>query len=1053
MDTVITFEPPTVALHNGVADQFHSLGLDFGFPPYNALPASSQIPGGLDNDLPVVVAAPAGYPGTQVAALVTPTEFAQAQAFGIFTGFHQHVKATLGSFVPESCTVTLIAYDINGVQVGSATATVASSTPPAMLEAASTNSTPNIAYFLIQAGENTVPLWMGNISFDPGGSSPDFNWVTTPLVYVAQGASATETLLLNRLGNSSGDIQFALTGLPSHLSASFSPNPAAGTVSATNLTIAAGGNAAIVNNASFTISATPSSAAVGPQQRNASGQLNVLPPIQLSVPGPSTLQIFPCTWLTIGPAYVGFGPGTTGTIALSISGLPANASYTITPDTIQSSENPVPLVYISILANGGINGPVQIQVMAQSGAQTIAVPLTLQPVGAFITSSPVFAATPQALQPGDTISISGHGFCPGSTVRFGNDVAVVAPISITPSEITAIVPQYATTGQASATPFPFGVIPPNGTSADLIPAPELCLIDSFRNIIGFSFMNGPYGTVTLSQIQELFLSTGSAAKIFAAMAQAFIDAGSGDVCFGMCLATQRLYQDDTGALAAGFPPNLPTSAFGLTGPDDAGGPSASLQQYIRSQHLAQLSEEYLSAYLTAAVLKSNATSFELRQNIATCLQRTIPNGSQTIPFPDYPLVAMRQGLGSGHVVVAYEIVDQAGGAFDILVYDPNDPFTPIPSVKDSQGGEDSDTTGQAHQFRVDHCTIHVTGDGHWAYAPQSDSGTVDELTPVSSTIIPLHPTMLGTTADLVIAGSTVSLAALGAEVGSLLGPVGAVIGGLLGAVAGFISGLGQVLGSISIFDRRPAQVGTAATDRPVSRSALVRTTQLSNNNGHALFDPDRKTNRNPRTRLLATPFAPTGSGSQNQEVFIVSKCDQYRHAVTGIGSGKYGMVLLGGSYIVEMSTSTSPDQKDEFTFDMATGELGFRTGAESAPLTVEVLAQLPDGSMRLAVLATTASSIGNESIDFNLDCGTLTFTHHGPAATYFLVLGSVAADGRVSTFYSGMERIEDGYTIGYTPIDWSSLNGVNVTTDVPLTTRILPPRGLPGFTIDCIRRE
>jgi len=414
---------------------------------------------------------------------------------------------------------------------------------------------------------------------------------------------------------------------------------------------------------------------------------------------------------------------------------------------------------------------------------------------------------------------------------------------------------------------------------------------------------------------------------------------------------------------------------------------------------------------------------------------------------------MRQGLGSGHVVVAYEIVDQAGGAFDILVYDPNDPFTPIPSTDDAQGGEDSDTTGQAHQFLVDHCTIHVTGDGHWSYPAQQDTGTVDELTPVSSTIIPLHPTMLGTTADLVIAGSTVSLAALGAEVGSLLGPVDAVIGGFLGAVAGFISGLGQILGSISIFDRRPSQVGTTSSDRPEIGPALIRTTQLSNNNGHALFGPDGKPNRNPQTRLFATPFAPSGGVPTNQEVFIVGKCDQYRHAVTGIGSGNYGMVVLGGSYIVEVSTTTSPNQNDEFTFNTTTGAVGVRTGAESAPLRVEVLAQLPDGSMRLAVLAMTTSSIGRESVHFSLDYSTLTFTHHGPATTYLFVLGSVGSDGRVATFYSGMERVEDGYTTGFTPIDWSSLNAVKVTTEGPPTTRIFPERGLPGFPVDCFRRE
>ena len=49
MDIVITFEPPTIGLGVGIENQFHSLGVDFEFPPYNALPTTSQIPGGVDD--------------------------------------------------------------------------------------------------------------------------------------------------------------------------------------------------------------------------------------------------------------------------------------------------------------------------------------------------------------------------------------------------------------------------------------------------------------------------------------------------------------------------------------------------------------------------------------------------------------------------------------------------------------------------------------------------------------------------------------------------------------------------------------------------------------------------------------------------------------------------------------------------------------------------------------------------------------------------------------------------------------------------------------------
>ena len=163
-----------MTLYAGVTSQYHADGIDFGWPPYGALPASSQIPGGVQGAVPIIVAAPANYPAAQVAKLITPTEFTSAEAFGIFAGFHQHVKATVGSFFPENNNVTLTAYDINGVLVASATASIASGRPPAVLQAVSLSATPNIAYFLIVCSEASVPLWIGQVSFDAGATQADF---------------------------------------------------------------------------------------------------------------------------------------------------------------------------------------------------------------------------------------------------------------------------------------------------------------------------------------------------------------------------------------------------------------------------------------------------------------------------------------------------------------------------------------------------------------------------------------------------------------------------------------------------------------------------------------------------------------------------------------------------------------------------------------------------------------------------------------------------------------------------------------------------------------
>ena len=152
--------------------------------------------------------------------------------------------------------------------------------------------------------------------------------------------------------------------------------------------------------------------------------------------------------------------------------------------------------------------------------------------------------------------------------------------------------------------------------------------------------------------------------------------------------------------------------------------------------------------------------------------------------------------------------------------------------------------------------------------------------------------MLGTTADLVVAGSTIALAAFGAEFGSAFGPLGTLIGGVIGAVAGLIRGLLEDLGSLvhlHLFKARSGSPGGLARE---AASMLIKTVQLSNHDGRTLFGPDGRGNRDPKWRLAAAPFAPPGGSPNAGEMFIVTKGDRYQHAVKGIGTGTYGMILL-----------------------------------------------------------------------------------------------------------------------------------------------------------------
>ncbi len=87
---------------------------------------------------------------------------------------------------------------------------------------------------------------------------------------VLQGQSLDDPITVNRLNGSSGDIAMSVSGLPTGMTGTFSPNPVPATASSTKLTVNVAQLApATVDYSNVTITGTPASAAVGPAARTA----------------------------------------------------------------------------------------------------------------------------------------------------------------------------------------------------------------------------------------------------------------------------------------------------------------------------------------------------------------------------------------------------------------------------------------------------------------------------------------------------------------------------------------------------------------------------------------------------------------------------------------------------------------------------------------------------------------------------------------------------------------------------------------------------------------
>jgi endoglucanase len=169
---------------------------------------------------------------------------------------------------------------------------------------------------------------------EPGPPTPDFALSASPAsLSVNRGASGTSTITITRSGGFTGGVTLSASGLPTGVTASFSPNPATGNSSV--LTLSAS-TTATLGVATVTVTGT-------------GGGLTRSTPISLTVTQPATpdfaLSASPTT-LTIIRGASGTSTitvtrtgGFTDAVSLSASGLPTGvtASFSVNPVTGNSS--------------------------------------------------------------------------------------------------------------------------------------------------------------------------------------------------------------------------------------------------------------------------------------------------------------------------------------------------------------------------------------------------------------------------------------------------------------------------------------------------------------------------------------------------------------------------------------------------------------------------------------------------------------------------------------------------------------------------------------------
>jgi hypothetical protein len=649
---------------------------------------------------------------------------------------------------------------------------------------------------------------------------------------------------------------------------------------------------------------------------------------------------------------------TTAAVSLNVGPLPQGVTAALAPSSLPASSAAQQFTLTLTAAPTAPSAAANVEVVAgaagaASGTAVLAVSV-FTPSAPFVSAvSPTAGDVPVFGHAGTSVTVTGGGFPPGTTVTFGQD-SPVTPVSIAGDGMSLVVAVPATAASG-----PLTVTCPSGRAAG---TPEFA-VDNYRNTRGLSWGNSDefqsmvgstysdadatalfgYGACYLDVLGiEVF---NPLVSVFLGLANALLD--SGGQCYGMALASLRFAagQESFSGLplqAAGVEPDGPAGpdAWLLDGPPLGNGTDVSptLATYVHQQHLAQLSQENINNWI--GFHASVTTAAEL---LSVLQQAFTAGGAGGLGA----IVCLNPSTSGGHAVVAYEIAETGGGGFDILVYNPNVPFQPV---------EDTDPVFRAGQ--ASQSVISVQSDGTWTFSELGWTGGIFGITVVPWNAVPPTPTL----------------------------PWAELEAATLAAVV-----LWLVTGDAAV-------------------------TQVSDGHGHSLLS-NGQWNTDPATQLRGVRPLPVfgGLGKTLPPAFASIGSATLTHTITGQAAGSYDLYWVGAGHSVTMTGVPATAGADD-TVQALPGGVSF-TPAEDKTIAVTITGiGTASGLPRTATLRTAAAAGAAAGLAFDAAAETFSYSNaHGPGS-YTLDLSTVGAVGQTVSIASPAPSAGPGGTLTFSPV-------------------------------------
>jgi uncharacterized membrane protein len=299
--------------------------------------------------------------------------------------------------------------------------------------------------------------------------APTFTLSSYGTLVIGQGTSATANIDVNPEYGFSGNVQLAASGLPSGVTASFSPNPATGNAV---LTLAASSTASL-GDYKFTVTGKS-----GSQIATTIVTMAIYVPA-FTVSGPGSMSIgqgtSTTTYVYISPEY-----GFAGNVQFAVSGLPSGVTASFSPNPATAS-SALTLTASSTAAVGQYT----VTVTGTSGTQSASTTFTL---GVYVPTFTISAYSSGAIGQGisttasvyifseygftGNVQLAVSGLPSGVTASFSPNPATASSTLTLTASSTAAVGQYTVTvtgtsgTQSASTTFSVGVYVPTFTLSD-----------------------------------------------------------------------------------------------------------------------------------------------------------------------------------------------------------------------------------------------------------------------------------------------------------------------------------------------------------------------------------------------------------------------------------------------------------------------------------------------------------------------------------------------------------------------------------------------------------